>query len=83
MAARGKVKDGLVPGELFFLGRTSAETKQTGIKNAVTLSSLSAQDAASQINLRHALGQPNVIRPTPGDLVLLCTQRVSERFELY
>lgn len=44
-------------------------------RNAVTMSSLSAQDAASQIDLWHSLGQPNVIRPEPGDLVMLCTQR--------
>ncbi len=28
-----------------------------------------------QHNLRVQLGKPNVIRPEPGDLVLLCAQR--------
>lgn len=44
-------------------------------RNAVTLSGLSASDPATQLHLRHALGPPNVIRPAPGDLVLLCAQR--------
>ena len=44
-------------------------------RNAITLSSLSAQDPESQLILRKALGTPNVIRPNPGDLVLLCAQR--------
>mmetsp|Transcript_4480 Transcript_4480/g.6857 ORF Transcript_4480/g.6857 Transcript_4480/m.6857 type:complete len:362 (+) Transcript_4480:91-1176(+) len=44
-------------------------------RNAITLSSLSAQDPESQLILRKALGTPNVIRPKPGDLVLLCAQR--------
>ena len=44
-------------------------------RNAITLSSLSAQDPESQLMLRKALGTPNVIRPEPGDLVLLCAQR--------
>lgn len=43
----------------------------------MTLSSLSAQDPGAQLNLHHALGPPNVIMPEPGDLVLLCAQRVS------
>jgi hypothetical protein len=46
-------------------------------QNAVTLSSLSAQDPETQLNLHRVLGKPNVIRPKPGDLVLLCAQRVS------
>jgi len=44
-------------------------------RNAVTLSSLSAQDPESQLMLRKSLGAPNVIHPKPGDLVLLCAQR--------
>jgi len=44
-------------------------------RNAITLSSLSAQDPESQLILRKALGTPNVIHPEPGDLVLLCAQR--------
>eukprot|EP00984_Skeletonema_dohrnii_P003004 scaffold1014_cov142-Skeletonema_dohrnii-CCMP3373.AAC.15 len=44
-------------------------------RNAITLSSLSAQDPESQLVLRKALGTPNVIHPEPGDLVLLCAQR--------
>lgn len=44
-------------------------------RNAITLSSLSAQDPESQHIIRKALGEPNVIRPSPGDLVLLCAQR--------
>lgn len=44
-------------------------------RNAITLSSLSAQDPESQLVLRKALGTPNVIHPKPGDLVLLCAQR--------
>lgn len=43
----------------------------------MTLSSLSAQDPEAQLNLQHVLGKPNIIRPQPGDLVLLCAQRVS------
>jgi len=41
----------------------------------MTLSSLSAQDPQMQLNLQHVLGTPNVIRPEPGDLVLICAQR--------
>jgi len=44
-------------------------------RNAMTLSSLSAQDPEMQLNLQHVLGKPNIIRPKPGDLVLLCAQR--------
>jgi len=44
-------------------------------KNAMTLSSLSAQDPEAQLNLHAQLGPPNIVRPTPGDLVLLCAQR--------
>lgn len=44
-------------------------------RNAMTLSSLSAQDPEMQLNLQHVLGKPNIIRPEPGDLVLLCAQR--------
>jgi hypothetical protein len=44
-------------------------------RNAITLSSLSAQDPESQLILRKALGTPNVIHPEPGDLVMLCAQR--------
>ena len=44
----------------------------------MTLSHLSgAQDPEMQLNLQHILGRPNIIRPKPGDLVLLCAQRVS------
>lgn len=43
----------------------------------MTLSGLSAQDPEAQVGLRRALGEPNVILPEPGDLVLLCAQRVS------
>ncbi|KAL7553623.1 hypothetical protein ACHAWF_016927 [Thalassiosira exigua] len=46
-------------------------------RNAMTLSSLSAQDPEMQLQLQHVLGKPNVIIPEPGDLVLLCAQRVS------
>ena len=46
-------------------------------RNAITLSSLSAQDPVSQMKLQHVLGEPNIIRPKSGDLVLLCAQRVS------
>ncbi|KAL7542569.1 hypothetical protein ACHAXR_011897 [Thalassiosira sp. AJA248-18] len=45
-------------------------------RNAMTLSSLSAQDPEMQLNLKHVLGKPNIIRPKPGDLVLLCAQRI-------
>ncbi|KAL7473439.1 hypothetical protein ACHAXS_013880 [Conticribra weissflogii] len=41
----------------------------------MTLSSLSAQDPEAQLNLHAQLGPPNIIRPAPGDLVLLCAQR--------
>ena len=44
-------------------------------RNAITLSSLSAQDPESQLKLRKALGTPNIIHPKPGDLVLICAQR--------
>jgi hypothetical protein len=44
-------------------------------RNALLLSGLSSQDAAAQIRLRHALGQPIKIAVEPGDLVLLCVQR--------
>ncbi len=48
------------------------------LQNVMTLvSSLSAQDPAMQLNLQRVSGEPNVIRPQPGDLVLLCAQRVS------
>ena len=44
-------------------------------QNAVTLSGLSAQDPEVQHLLHEKLGKPNIIRPEPGDLVLLCAQR--------
>ena len=47
-------------------------------QNAMTLSHLSAQDPEMQLNLQHILGRPNIILPKPGDLVLLCAQRVSD-----
>ena len=46
-------------------------------RNAITLSSLSAQDPETQMKLQHVFGKPNIIRPKSGDLVLLCAQRVS------
>jgi hypothetical protein len=44
-------------------------------QNATTLSGLSAQDPEIQALLNDKLGKPNIIRPEPGDLVLLCAQR--------
>ena len=45
------------------------------MSNALLLSGLSSQDAEDQARLRHALGQPIIIRAQPGDLILLCVQR--------
>ena len=44
-------------------------------RNAMTLSMCLVQDPQAQTYLREKLPPPLTIRPDPGDLVLLCTQR--------
>lgn len=43
--------------------------------NAPTLSALTVQDRDAQMRLREKLPDPLVVKPRPGDLVLLCVQR--------
>ncbi len=44
------------------------------MQNALLLSGLSSQDPEMQVELRSALGDPEIIEVEPGDMVMLCVR---------
>jgi len=74
-AAHTSERDEIPDAGALYIWPLGVRSRLDWYRNAITLSSLSAQDPESQHIIRKALGEPNVIRPNPGDLVLLCAQR--------